>query len=40
MLSSATLTLKNADRNRFNATLILHVHLARLYPFFEVATGE
>jgi hypothetical protein len=30
MLSSATLTLKNADRNRFNATLILHVHLAMI----------
>jgi hypothetical protein len=27
MLSSATLTLRTADRNRFNATLILMVHL-------------
>jgi hypothetical protein len=27
MVSSATLTLRTADRNRFNAALILHVHL-------------
>jgi hypothetical protein len=30
MLSSATLTRVTADRNPFNATLILHTHLAPL----------
>ena len=29
MFSSATLTLRTADRNRFNAALILHVHLGQ-----------
>src|SRR5689334_14975175 len=37
MFSSATLTPATADRNPFNAALILHVHLARLYPFSNQA---
>jgi hypothetical protein len=36
MVSSATLTLRTADRNRFNAALILHVHLARRFRWARV----
>jgi hypothetical protein len=40
MLSSATLTLRTADRNRFNATLILHVHRVRMSIIVSVKIND